>query len=150
MSATRRSLAFASLDEVMPEVARLAEGHVTVGKWTLGEICNHLATTLNYAVDGFPRPMPWIVRRTIGPYFLRKVLKEGRMPDGIKAPGVLQPKPGVEAAEAIESLRAAIRRVQDGREPFPENGFFGPMTKEQIQRLQCIHCAHHLSYAVPA
>jgi hypothetical protein len=42
--AERRELTFASLDDVMPDVERLLAGHVTVGRWTLGQILNHLAT----------------------------------------------------------------------------------------------------------
>ncbi|MFI5459648.1 MAG: DUF1569 domain-containing protein [Isosphaerales bacterium] len=45
--AGRRELSFASLDEVMPDVERLLAGHATVGQWSLGQICNHLATGFN-------------------------------------------------------------------------------------------------------
>ena len=42
----RRPLVFVRLDEVMPDVERLLAGHVTVGRWTLGQICNHLELAL--------------------------------------------------------------------------------------------------------
>ena len=44
----RRALSFTSLAEVMPEVDRLFQGHRTVGNWSLGQICNHLAGALIY------------------------------------------------------------------------------------------------------
>ncbi len=148
-TAQRRTLNFASLDDVMPEVERLMAGHVTVGKWTLGEICDHLATTMNRALDGFPKPMPWIVRRTIGPFFLKKILSDGAMATGIKVPELLMPKPGTDAHQSAEALRTAIQRLKNAPDPPPENAFFGFMSKDQMLRLQTIHTAHHLSFAVP-
>ena len=41
----RRMLDFASMDEIMPDVARLLEGHSTIGQWTLAQILHHLATS---------------------------------------------------------------------------------------------------------
>ena len=51
--ATRRSLEFASLDHVMPEVDRLLAGHTTTGNWSLGQICNHLNDSFRFSLDGF-------------------------------------------------------------------------------------------------
>ena len=43
MTPGRRTLRYESLDEVMPDVERLLEGHTTVGNWTLAQICRALA-----------------------------------------------------------------------------------------------------------
>src|SRR4051794_14935085 len=43
--AERRDLSFTSLEDVMAEVDRLLAGHETVGRWSLGQICNHLGTS---------------------------------------------------------------------------------------------------------
>ena len=42
----------------MPEVDRLLQGHRTVGNWSLGQICNHLAGSFIYSVEGFPAQGP--------------------------------------------------------------------------------------------
>ena len=42
----RRMLDFASMDEIMPDVERLLEGHSTAGQWTLAQILYHLATSI--------------------------------------------------------------------------------------------------------
>ena len=42
----RRMLDFASMDEIMPDVARLLEDHSTIGQWTLAQILHHLATSI--------------------------------------------------------------------------------------------------------
>ena len=51
--AERRNLSFSRLDEVMPDVDRLLAGHRTVGNWSLGQICNHLAKGIQGSIDGF-------------------------------------------------------------------------------------------------
>ena len=51
MTQGRRTLRFNSLDEVMPDVERLLEGHSTVGNWSLAQICRHLSTVMRRVVD---------------------------------------------------------------------------------------------------
>src|SRR5262249_51213147 len=84
VSRGRRRLAFANLDEVMPDVERLLAGHVTVGLWTLGQVCNHLALAFRLSMDGFPVKSPWLVRRTAGVAIRRLMLWTGRIPEGVK------------------------------------------------------------------
>src|SRR5262249_17847808 len=110
MKAARRSLTFASLDEVMPDVDRLLEGHTTVGNWSLGQICSHLARAMNGTVDGFPEKAPWLVRKTAGPLLVRWILWRGRFPAGVKLPEEYRPVPGSDARAEADALRAALRR----------------------------------------
>jgi hypothetical protein len=149
MMAGRRSLSFSSLSEVMPEVDRLLLGHRTVGNWTLGQICNHLSGALVASVDGASFRLPWIVRKTIGPFFVRRILKTGRFPDGIKLPERLQPRPGLDARAEAEALRAAIRLFNSHTGPYADHPLAGPTNRETWERFNCIHCAHHLAFVEP-
>jgi hypothetical protein len=148
-TAARRALAFASLDEVMPDVDRLLGGHTTVGNWSLGQICNHLARAFAGSVEGFPIQAPWLVRTTLGPIILRKILKEGKMAEGIKLPEEVRPKPGLDDRAEAEALRAALRRFADHTGPPAPHPFCGRMSRDQWDHLHRIHCAHHLSFALP-
>jgi hypothetical protein len=148
-TAARRALAFASLDEVMPEVDRLLEGHTTVGNWSLGQICSHLARAITGSLEGFPIQAPWLLRKTLGPFYLRKILREGRMAEGIKLPEEVLPKPGLDAHAEAEALRAALLRFADHTGPPALHPFFGRMRRDQWDHLHRIHCAHHLSFALP-
>ncbi len=49
----RRRLGFDRIEAIMPDVDRLMAGHATVGRWTLGANCDHLARTINLTLD-FP------------------------------------------------------------------------------------------------
>lgn len=147
--AERRALTFATLDRVMPEVDRLLEGHETLGQWSLGQICNHLATAVTYSVDGFPMLAPWIVRKTIGAVHRGQVLKTGRMAAGRKLPVKYQPRPGLDARAEAEALRATLQFYAANQDPLKLHPFFGRLTRDEWDRLHAIHCAHHLSFVLP-
>jgi hypothetical protein len=152
MKDARRALAFASLDEVMPEVERLLRGHATVGNWSLGQICSHLAQSLQFTIDGFPREVqqPWIIRATVGRFLLWRILRSGRFLEGVRMPVKYQPKPGTDAGAEAESLRAALGRLAAHTGPLADLPFRGPLSRDVWERFHCIHCAHHLRFAIPA
>lgn len=145
----RRDLRFEHVSEIMPEVDRLLAGHQALGSWTLGQACNHLASSFRYTVEGFPSRAPWIVRRTIGPLILRRISRTGRMPAGVRSPAALQPRPGLDDRAEAEALRASIRFFEEFVGAIPEHPFFGPATKDQLSRLHCVHAAHHLAFLQP-
>ena len=148
MNASRRALTFDSLDRVMPDVDRLLAGHTTVGTWTLGQICNHLTTTLTWTVDGYPKLAPWFVRKTIGPLVLSPFSERAASPRESSCPAV--------------PARAGPRRVRRGGSPSSRTlAFRRPLRPAQRspdgrpdpaadwERFHCIHCARHLSFALP-
>src|SRR5262249_10930978 len=112
MRTARRSLTFASLDEVMADVDRLLRGHTTVGNWSLGQICSPLAQGIHRTIDGFPATAraPWVIRKTVGRVLLWRILRTGRFVEGMKAPAECQPASGADARVEAEALRAALRR----------------------------------------
>lgn len=148
-TALRRPLAFASLDRVMPDVDRLLEGHRTVGQWSLGQICNHLTQSITWTVEGFPPLAPWIVRKTIGPIMVRRMLKTGRSPEGIKLPAAYLPKPGLDDRAEAEALKAALWHFASHTGPLSEHPAAGQLSRADWERFHCIHCAHHLAFVLP-
>lgn len=149
MKATRRSLTFASLDRVMPDVDLLLEGHRTVGDWSLGQICNHLTTTLTWTVEGYPKLAPWIVRKTVGPLVLRRILETGRFPDGLKLPTRYLPKAGLDTRAEAEALRSALWHFAGHPGPLSDHPMAGQISRTDWERFHCIHCARHLSFVLP-
>jgi len=149
--AGRRDLSFASLDEVMPDVERLLAGHVTVGQWSLGQICNHLATGFQLLMDGRSDSVPVTSPEEDRSSILRKrFFRAGRFPEGKTAPvPALLPSAGLDDREEADILRHAIARFSVAAGPFPAHPFLGPMTKDEWVRFHCIHAAHHLGFAVP-
>jgi hypothetical protein len=149
-SRKRRRLRFRAVDEVMPEVDRLLRGHEVVGRWSLAEVCNHLATAFRLSVDGVPWLAPWAVRRTVGRVSGWFVLASGWMPRGVPLPGIEAPGLGLDAAREAEGLRAAIERYLKYEGELSEHPVFGRLSRRGAERFHCVHCAHHLSFVVPA
>jgi len=147
--AERRSLTFATLDRVMPDVDRLLEGHETVGKWSLAQICNHLCTSVAYSVEGYPGRAPWILRATVGAFVRRRLLRTGRMATGIRLPEEFQPKPGLDARAEAEALRACLQYYAAHQGTPVTHPILGKLTRAEWDRFHAIHCAHHLSFVRP-
>ena len=85
MTPGRRTLSFNSLDEVMPDVERLLQGHTTVGTWTLAQTCRHLATVMRRVVD-LPASTPQDPSLWVGDERKRQVLESGTIPEGLPGP----------------------------------------------------------------
>jgi hypothetical protein len=148
MTPGRRTLGYESLDDVMPDVERLLEGHTTVGTWSLAQICRHLATVMRRVVD-LPASTPVDPSLRVPEEEKRRVLESGILPEGQPAPPQIIPVETLGAGEEAEGLRAAIAYYKASPGPVIPHPLFGPLTRPEWDRLQRIHCAHHLSFAVP-
>jgi len=149
MTSGRRTLRFNSLDEVMPDVERLLEGHSTVGNWSLAQICHHLSTVMRRVVD-LPASTPADPSQWAPEERKREVLESSMIPKGMPAPPEIVPTGELNECEEAEGLRAAIAHYKASNGPVIPHRIFGPLTKAEWDRIQCIHCAHHLSFAVPS
>jgi hypothetical protein len=145
----RRPLRFDSLDEVMPDVDRLLRGHRTLGRWSLGQICKHLTGGIVGSVEGFPGRAPWLLRMTLAPIIKRQILATGRMREGVKLPEKFLPRPGLDDRAEAEALRGALQLYAAHTGPMADHPFFGPLDRDTWTRIHRIHCAHHLSFALP-
>jgi hypothetical protein len=143
----RRTLDFGSLDEVLAEVDRLLAGHRTVGRWTLGQILYHLATAIRVTCRG--RPVP--EARPVSDEVRERFFRLRRFPEGLEAPHPrLVPPVDADARTEAEALRQAIARWAAAPGPFSAHPLLGPMNKVEWTQFHCIHCAHHLGFAIPA
>lgn len=147
----RRPLKFTSYDQLLAEAERLARGPTRpLGNWSVGQVLEHLARTMNMAIDGTPLRVPWLVRWAIRLFFRRRLL-DGPMPAGFQLPSAaareLVPAP-ISADEGLAHLRAAVARLarQPHREPSPT---LGPLTREEYDRLHFSHAALHMSFLLP-
>jgi hypothetical protein len=148
MTEGRRPLRFETLDDVMPDVERLLRGHTTVGHWSLAQICRHLSTVMRRVVDA-PASTPQDPSKWLPEEDKRRVLSSGLLPEGIPAPDAVVPAEAGDEREEAEALRAAIAYFQASDGPVIPHRVFGPLSRDEWHRLSCIHCAHHLSFAVP-
>ena len=81
----RRVLHFGNLNEIVTDADALAAAEKagklrTIGNWSLGQTCGHLAAWINYGFDGVPLHIPWYVRLVTRPmknWVLNKPMRTG-------------------------------------------------------------------------
>jgi hypothetical protein len=143
----RRHLAFDRIEAIMPEVDRLLAGHVTVGQWTLGAICDHLAKSINLTLDMPPADAPPTRKQSV---YRRLFFRSPGFPEGQAIPLSTQvPEPDADPITASKALRNALARLIARSGPFPAHPVLGPMTRDEWLHFHARHAAHHLSFAVP-
>ena len=150
MTPGRRSLQFKSTDEIIAEVERLRGGCKTVGAWSLAHIFGHLASVIE-AILKAPAPAPGTPPppTQFSPEKRDEVLASGVLPEGLPQPDWLDGFQPQGAQEEADRLHAALVAFEASPGPVGRHRYFGLLSKEQWDRLNCIHCAHHMSFAIP-
>ena len=148
----RRQLHFDTIDEVVENAQQLASGDVeTTGKFTYGQILEHLARTLDVVTGHIPGasvtfPMR-MMARIMRPFILSRPMSPGfKLPATAQA--VYWPSEAVDTSAALAHLKEAVERYKQNG-PIPKHPVFGTMTRRQHDQLQCRHCALHLSFVHP-
>lgn len=146
----RRTVRYSTLSEVVQDAEHLLGNHHTVGQWSFGQICQHLAKTMHASIDGFGFTAPWWVRWFLAPMiknsFLTKPMKPGfQLP---KRGASLLPDESVTADDGLRQLKAAIERLnhESPKAPHPA---FGKLATEEVMQLHLRHCELHMSFIIP-
>ena len=157
-SGDRRSLAFASLDDLRADVDRLLErggGELaTIGEITPAQNLWHVAYFIDHAVTGFPFTMPIPMRvfgRLIRNRFLNNPIKPGiKPPPG--APDLSQivfPPADTPLDDAVRYLRDSIAAATPPGAMRCPSPLFGRLTHGQWVQLHCRHAELHFSFLHP-
>lgn len=147
----RQSLEFGDLSEAVAHGRSLQDtGYQQLGNWSLGQVCNHLAGTMEFSIDGFPSTLPTpvaAVMRTAFFYvpFMPRIISRLRAPT---LPALAQADP-VEDAAGLQRLADAVARVSAANIEFQRNPILGRLTPEQWHRFHVWHAQHHLSFLKP-
>ena len=150
----RRELTFQNLDEVVAEAERLASGNVRVsGHHSFGQILNHLALSQDVSTGRVVAPPPPFLMKLLMPLMKRMVINSKPLKPGIKLPAkgeaFFWPDKEFDAPSALQYLKEAIDYFK-GNGPLEKHPFFGKLTKQQVEQLECRHAALHLSFVHPA
>lgn len=154
----QRQLDFSTGDAVIAEIDRLEKGGYQKGKsWNLTQICDHLDRTMGIIVrnEKLGISVPWIVRATIGKFFIGRMLRERKVPGGVfrvSAPKKLLPQdvaPTEDVPAKIEQCRQTIRDAMALSGPIKDYPLVDNLSAEEWRQLMWIHAAHHLGYLIP-
>lgn len=148
----RRRLKFHSLDQLLGDAVMLQRlGYDRLGTWSLGQVCDHLAATMDCSIDGFGFKAPLPIRM-IAPLFKPRLMDPDRgFPAGVKFPAkaapMLEPN-ALSDGQGIARLDIAIARLRSDERRVP-SPLLGPLTGAEWDILHCNHAALHLSFLVP-
>ena len=141
---------FASLDEILVECHALAAQPTRqLGNWSLGQVCQHLGTSMELCTSADRLFSVPFYLRIVGPLLRRRVLARG-LPRGFQLPPegarLLPPPVSVEAGLATLAAGIAALDKTSRRVPHP---VFGAMTVEQWHQFHLRHAEMHLSFIAP-
>ncbi len=150
----RRTLRFASMDEMLQEAGRIADADRTgrlqrLGNWSAGQCMHHIATWMDYPFDGYPMKIPLFIR-VIGP-LLKSFVTNNSMPTNRRLPGVPSGTYAVEdvpTSQALPHLERSATRMASTC-PDRRNPMFGKLTHEQWIKLNLRHAELHFSFLIP-
>ena len=139
---------FADIAEARRAVAALAERPPrAAGAWTVAQVLDHAAQSVEYSLDGFPQPKSAWFRATVGPLAFKVFELRGAMSHPLDAP-----IPGAPALAVDASLDAAVRRLIAAFDRFERHQgslkphfAYGAMTKAAYTRAHLMHLADHWS-----
>lgn len=148
----QRDLTFNTIQEVVAEAERLAAGEVrTTGNHSFAEILNHLALSHDVASGRLTPPPPPFFMKLMRPIIRLFVFGNKPLKPGIKLPpageSFFWPK-----ADDVESALTYLKESADHYRttgPVEKHPFFGNVTREQADSLNCRHGALHLSFVHP-
>ena len=138
------------LQELIGSVRRLSEqDQVTShsGNWTLAQLCDHLAKTIEQSCPGGDMG-PAMVPRWVQPIMKRIFFTFPFIPRGRPAPKAILPDETPDAQEAIERLARAVDTFEKVALPLRgrmvSHPALGVLSHEQYRKMHIIHGKYHL------
>lgn len=152
-TATRRTLRFTSMAEILADVDQLAgSGRVVgLGTWSPAQVLDHVRRVMVMSREGVDFAMPLPLRvfgRVFKPLLLRNTLKPG-----IKIPKVateaFDPPKDLEWAPSVAAFREEIAAASRPGAMTAVSPLVGPLSHADWERLHCRHAELHFGFIVP-
>ncbi len=146
-----RTLSFDTLGQSADEAERLlASGYTPRGKWSLGQACRHMSIALDKTLQP-QKKAPWILRKILAGPMLKRIIKKGAMPSGMKGPRDFMPAPDdpLDDRAEVAAYRDAVNKFLRDVPGEIDHPFFDRISGADLTRLQCIHAALHLGFLEP-
>jgi hypothetical protein len=136
---------FPNIASAMKAVESLAAGHKKSGAWTLAQMLNHAAQSIEFSIQGFPQMKSAAFRHTVGSAAFAVFDARGKMSHALD-----EPIPGAAALDAHSALPAAIERALKAWRDFEAHSgalkphfAYGELDKTQYTRAHLMHLANH-------
>jgi hypothetical protein len=123
----------------------------TLGNWSAGQILQHCAMLLGFAMDGFPTRAPYVVRAFFTLFLKRRALRDEPMNPGMNLPkqaAFMLPDDEVSFQAGMDRMRTILARLHAGERLERPSPIFGHLTHDQWMGMSLRHQAMHHSFMV--
>ncbi|HIF00147.1 MAG TPA: DUF1569 domain-containing protein [Planctomycetes bacterium] len=149
----RRELTFQTIDEAIAEAERLASGEVrTTGAHSFGQILNHLALSHDTSTGRVVAPPPPLFMKLMMPLMKRMVINSKPLKPGITLPAkgeaFFWPDREIDVPTGLQYFKESVEYYKNNG-ALDKHPFFGKLTKDECDELNCRHAALHLSFVHP-
>ncbi len=144
-----RELKLVSLREALSELQNLRQATLVEvpGDWNAAQVMRHLGQSIEFSMRGFPEMKSGLFRATVGRIAKAKFLSDGTMSHNLN-----DPIPGAPVLSREESFAAALAYLIGTVDSFlaytgevKPHFAYGDVTRAQVDQLQAMHIANHLS-----
>ncbi len=125
--------------ETLPPTARMAEG------WTLSQVLEHAAQSIEFSLRGFPELKPALFRGTVGKLAFAVFDGRGRMSHGLSEaiPGAPALAAALLLPDAVARLSKALRDFDAHTGALQPHFAYGALDKGAFARAHLMHLADH-------
>jgi len=136
---------FSTLPAAIAAVQSLAADHKSAGRWSLAQMLDHAAQSVEYSLTGYPQMKSSLFRNTVGSAAFAWFDARGAMTHGLDEPIPGAPPLRDELPAAIERLVGALRRFEAHSGALQPHFAYGALDKPQYTRAHLMHLANHWS-----
>lgn len=129
----------------------LRQHHLAHESWSLPQLLQHLAQSIEFSIQGYPAPKSALFQHTLGKTAFAWFDARGKMSHNLA-----EPIPGAPALDARQSLRTAAQRLLDAMQAFSAHQgplrphfAYGELSRDEYQRAHLMHLANHWTQLQP-
>ena len=122
------------------------------GEWTLPQMLQHAAQSIEFSMQGYPQARSALFRHTLGKAAFAVFDARGRMHHDLA-----EPIPGAPALDAQQALKTAVQRLLDAMQafsghqgPLQPHFAYGELSRAEYERAHLMHLANHWTELRPA
>lgn len=115
------------------------------GRWSLPQVLQHCAQSIELSLVGYPTLRPWLFRAVVGPLALRSFIRRGALRHDRAAaiPGAPAAGELGDLQAAADRLRAALDAFEAHTEPLAPHFAYGKLDKPTYATAHALHLADH-------
>ena len=142
-------MTFPTWSDAIDAVNRLGPQSRMTGTWSLANVLEHAAQSIDFSISGFPEVKSALFQSTIGTAALAVFDARGRMSHGLAEPIPGAPPLALAFDAARERLLASIARFQAHTGALSPHFAYGALDKARYTRAHLMHLANHWTELAP-